>query len=307
MTLANAPFWTQQNFDDQSAIARNYFRDERMVEPLEEYSRHFLAARSTMEDLLELSVDLSNLEDLAPSLLIEASVLEAIRYLTGPPISKDDLETVAEVVVSASSIKRDASQARKAMSTVLLGIDRNRFPWLSEDREPTEAERAASVVATAALIASRKVMTARANEGKNAQEQKAKDALAAVGFREVSTRVVNTLVDAPGRGEFCGESLFGQRKADIVVRLWDDRVMPIECKVSNSATNSVKRLNNDAAVKAKSWIEDFGRTQVVPSAMVAGVFKTNNLVAAQTNGLTIWWSHDLGQLTTWIDRTRPGL
>ena len=25
--------------------------------------------------------------------------------------------------------------------------------------------------------------------------------------------------------------------------------MPIECKVSNSAVNSVKRLNNDAAVK----------------------------------------------------------
>ena len=43
--------------------------------------------------------------------------------------------------------------------------------------------------------------------------------------------------------------------------------MPIECKVSNSATNSIKRLNNDAAVKARIWRGEFGERQVVPSAV----------------------------------------
>ena len=97
-----------------------------------------------------------------------------------------------------------------------------------------------------------------------------------IGFTEVPTRSIPTLVQAPGRGEFCGESQLGERKADIVVRLWDDRVMAIECKVSNSATNSVKRLNNDAAVKARQWVGEFGTAQMVPSAMLAGVFKTRN-------------------------------
>jgi hypothetical protein len=32
--------------------------------------------------------------------------------------------------------------------------------------------------------------------------------------------------------------------------------MPIECKVSNSKANAVKRLNNTAAVKAAVWKPD---------------------------------------------------
>ena len=39
-------------------------------------------------------------------------------------------------------------------------------------------------------------------------------------------------------------------KAGTVVRLRDRRVMPIECKVSNSEVNSFKRVNHEAAGKA---------------------------------------------------------
>ena len=80
--------------------------------------------------------------------------------------------------------------------------------------------------------------------------------------------------------------------------------MPIECKVSNSATNSVKRLNNDAAAKAAAWILHFGRGQTVPCAVVSGVFKTNNLRQAQDAELTIFWSHDLEPLRDFILSTR---
>lgn len=80
--------------------------------------------------------------------------------------------------------------------------------------------------------------------------------------------------------------------------------MPIECKVSNSSTNSVKRLNNDAAVKASSWKVDFGLRQVVPSAVLGGVYKLHNLLDAQSRGLTIFWAHDLTPLTDWITNTK---
>ena len=76
--------------------------------------------------------------------------------------------------------------------------------------------------------------------------------------------------------------------------------MPIECKVSNSATNSVKRLNNDAAAKASAWIDYFGRGQTVPSAVLSGVFKRHNVVQAQAAGLTIFWAHDLQPLGDFI-------
>ncbi len=80
--------------------------------------------------------------------------------------------------------------------------------------------------------------------------------------------------------------------------------MPMECKVSNSYTNSVKRLNNDAAVKAGQWLHDFGAVQTVPAALLAGVFKLENLIQGQTRGLTIFWSHDTDALIRYVERTR---
>jgi hypothetical protein len=92
----------------------------------------------------------------------------------------------------------------------------------------------------------------------------------------------------------------------LIVRLWDGRIMPIECKVSNSAVNSVKRLNNDAAAKAETWIWDFGRRQTVPVAVLSGVYDLRNLRDAQDRGLSLFWAHDLGALTAWIEKTRNG-
>jgi hypothetical protein len=81
--------------------------------------------------------------------------------------------------------------------------------------------------------------------------------------------------------------------------------MAIECKVSNSATNSVKRLNNDAAVKAEYWLKMFGTSQVVPTAVLSGVFKVLNLEQAQERGLALCWSHDLDKLGEFIRSTKP--
>ena len=44
--------------------------------------------------------------------------------------------------------------AKRVLEIVLLGLDRNRFPWVGEDREPSEYERQAAAMSSAALIAS---------------------------------------------------------------------------------------------------------------------------------------------------------
>lgn len=87
-------------------------------------------------------------------------------------------------------------------------------------------------------------------------------------------------------------------------RLQDQRDLALECKVSNSATNSVRRLNNDAAAKAAGWLDDYGSKQVMPAAVLAGVFKLHNLVDAQSRGLTLFWEHDLAKLIGWINAMR---
>lgn len=299
-----APRWTEDELEAGREAALQHFREERMQEPLEAYLEAFDAYRTKVEELLELTVDLSHLTDAAVDVLTDSGLLEAFRYLAGPPISADDLKVLAEATLTPTKLRQDPEMARRVVDTVLLGLDRNRFPWVAEDREPTEAERGAAALASAALMASRRVMTDRANLSKTEQEDAVKDRLRAAGLVEVPPRVIATLDDAPQRGEFCGESLFAGRKADIVVRLWDGRAMPTECKVSNSYLNSVKRLNNDAAVKADRWLHDFGSVQTVPAAVLAGVFKLHNLVDAQTRGLILFWAHDLGPMIEFIEATR---
>ncbi len=99
--------------------------------------------------------------------------------------------------------------------------------------------------------------------------------------------------------------MFGSRKADFIIGLPDFRKMALECKVSNSATNSIKRLNNDAAVEATVWRTDFGSVTVVTAAVLGGVYKLKNLVEAQNRGLTLFWVHDLAAMIDWIHCTDP--
>jgi hypothetical protein len=278
------PRWDDAELENDRRKAITIFRQERMLEPLDAYLEAFEGTHAAIETLLEATVDLTRLTDNAVDMLTDPALLEAVRYLSGPPISADDVRTLAEASLAPSRLEQDAEMARRVVEVVLLGLDRRRFPWLAENREPTEAEREAAALASAALMASRHVMTARAHESKATQEREVAERLVGIGFREVPRRTISTLGDAPEPGEFCGESLFGSRKADLVIRLWDGRAMPVECKVSNSSTNSVKRLNNDAQVKAGIWLKEFGhgrssRPQSCPASSSATTLSRLNAKA----------------------------
>lgn len=306
MSLQQPPQWSSEQFDEQRDAAIELFREQRMLEDLGRYSDEYEDARQAVAALLELTVDLTLLRDtaVAVSLVADEAFLRALRYLAGPPISEDDLKTLADTnSLNPIRVRDEPWRATEVVETVLLGLDSHRFPWVSDDRDPTEAERQGAIIATAALIAQRRTMTTRAHESKNLQEEAVGAALVRAGLRQVSTRDIPTFSQAPKPGEFCHESSVGGRKADLVARLWDGRLMPIECKVSNSSTNSVKRLNNDAAVKAGTWIEQFGSAQTVPAAVLSGVYKSHNLVDAQRHGLIIFWAHDLGHLVRFIETT----
>ncbi len=229
-----------------------------------------------------------------------------LRYLAGPPISADDLAVLAEVAsIAPGTLRKDPEAARRVLATIVQALDTTRFPWIAEGRSPTAQEKATAIATSAALITAQRVSTDRRNEGKDAQERMVKAYLAEMDFKAVPARPINTLDDAPLRGEFCGESMVGSRKADVPVRLFDGRLMPIECKVSNSELNSVKRINNDAAIKANIWRREFGTKQVVPVAVLSGVFKVANLVQAQEAGLTLFWAHDLAPMKSFIEATKP--
>jgi hypothetical protein len=305
MAFSPAPAWTSEQLDLDRLVAITVFREERMKEPLEKYLESIDHFVGVVEELLEMTIDLTEVFERSEDILTDADLLYALRYIPGPMISEADLKTLTDDASLAPSVLRNNPESQEVIvGTVLLGLDRRRFPWVSEEREPTEAERAAAVIATAALIATQRVRTDRANESAAEQQNAVADALRAAGFTEIPRRTVKMLKDAPDAGEFCRSGMFGSRDADLLVGLWDGRTMPLECKVSNSSTNSVKRLNNDAAVKARVWIEEYGQTQTVPAAVVSGVFKLHNLEDAQQKGLTLFWAHKLGAMLEWIESTR---
>lgn len=302
--MIEAPIWTAHELEQERLHSIEVFRKQRIEEPLEEYLEAFDEYQGYIEELLESTVDLSDLDSRLIDIVIDPNLLEALRYLAGPPISEDDLKTVAEAVLTPTKLKSDQTMAKAIVKVILNALDRRRFPWVIEAREPTEAERGAAVLASAALMATQRFGTQRRTVEKRRQEEEVQQALTNAGLTKVPPRKVGVLANAPRPGEFCGESMLGKRKADIIVGLWDGRIMPIECKVSNSATNSVKRLNNDAAAKAEAWRVDFGATQVIPSAVLSGVYKLHNLEDAQKRGLRLFWAHDIGRLIEWIAKTK---
>jgi XamI restriction endonuclease len=304
--MTRPPVWTAEELQRDRLIATEAFRKERMLEPLEQYLEAFDEFHSVVEDLLETTVDLTRLDATALEVLCDERLALAFRYLAGPMVSADDLRTLADAVLSPQRLRKDPKMVARIVDVIRTGLDQRRFVWMHEERAAEEHERAAAVLATASLIAHSRTSTGRRNEGKANQERAVAARLTAAGLVLAPRRDIHTLRQSPEPGQFCLESKLGTRKADLIATVWDGRVVPIECKVSNSATNSVKRLNNDAAVKAGSWREDFGATQVVPVAVLSGVYKLHNLVDAQSRGLALIWSHKLDALVKWMLSTRPG-
>ena len=296
--------WTTAELASDVEEAKAVFRDKRFREPHEVYSRFLTTFLPVFADIIDLLPSLAR-DRLDPATLSnivrEDNELTALRYLTAPPISEDDLKTLAETTLSSAILRTDLERARRVRDVIFKILDSHRFPWISENRKPTEHERMQAIVASAVLVAAQKVVTSRRSDARNEQEEAVKTLLRHIGFTEVNARDIPIIDLAPNPLEFCSESKLGGTRADIVVRLHDYRLMPIECKVSNSAVNSFKRINHEAVGKARSWITGFGNRHVVPLAVIGGVFNVANLEEAQDEGLAIIWSHRLEDLAVFVE------
>lgn len=298
--------WTSEQLIADAEKSMAEFREDRMSEG-DVWVKHYRQSRSKFEALFDKLSDL-NLAALTDENLAEVQrkgLGEALRYLAGPPFSADDLKVIADVKsLSNKAFKENPEMLRKVFEVIARVLDPCRFPWVSSGSEPTEQQRETALLASSVLLAAQRMATARRNEAKDRQESKVKSYLRSLGFQEVKSKTITALAKGPQEMQFCGECKLGVRKADVVARLHDGRILPIECKVSNSAVNSVKRINNDAAAKAEYWRDAFGKTQVIPTAVLSGVFNVTNLEQVQNRGLTLIWSHNLNKLGALIESTR---
>lgn len=304
-----APHWTGNQIVRDAEIAREDFRRRRMGEPLQKYLEAFARLEKASARIIGgLGALLAT--PVNQTLLAEAvrdrDLLTALRYIGAPPISADDLETLSGDTLTATRIREDKTFAAAVRDVLATVLDPKRFPWIEGGRKPSVAERRAAILASTVLASSQEVQTRRRSDEKQVVEGLVKGVLIGLDFVERTPprggiqrlRAANV----PRPGEFMPGCTLGSNNADFVIGLWDDRLLVIEAKGSNSAINSRKRLNMEAVQKARAWAE-FGR-DVVSAAAIRGVFNPVEVKRAQETPLVIFWAHRMGDLKKLITATK---
>ena len=297
--LVVPPTWADDELEYQRRAAIARFVDERKASANEPYRLAFLDRVPFVEWYFEVTNDLVDLAS-APESASPEGVL-AGRYLAAPIISADDLNTLTSSTVGHRK-RVPAELANRATEVILAFADQIRFPWLFESprRQPTATERRRAIMWTAGLLAARDVSTGRRGESAKRQERAVADLLIEAEFIQVGPRTI-TLVGDLEPGTFCREAPVIGQKCDIPVRLRDGRLLLIECKVSNSGTNSVKRLVREVGGKAPDWRDNLGKAQCFTAAVLAGVYTMKSLKTARDEkGVLIFWEHDLEPLRSFV-------
>ena len=303
--------WGVEELSVDAAAAVAEFRARRLGEPL---ARYLLAFDANRDGNAEMIARLNEVlgEHGADSAFVKSlwsteSGRTAFRYLGAPPISEDDLETLAEAKLSPASARSPTGKGQSLIAVMRAILDPRRFPWVAGQRAPTQAELQAAVLATTSLMASQRVQTLRRGDEKSMVEGAVKGLLVGMGWSPAPSRpargIQNLLNDSPPENTFLTQVNLGSDNADVVVRLRDGRLLAIECKGSNSEINSRKRLNKEAVQNARAWLARFG-AQVVPAVALQGVFKDRYLVEAQDTPMLIFWSHRLDDLKQFVEATR---
>lgn len=285
------------------------FRAERLDAPRDLYLQFAGAASVVLAEVIPKLPDvLGGAEDIEvlADIIGDADQRKCLLYTAAPPISEDDLKTIADTTLSRGRMLGDADAARRVIDVLRQILDPDRFPWVEEGREPAAPEFERAIDITSALIATQKVQTLRRNEGKDAQEQAVKDLMTARGFQEVPRREIRSLSQAPAPGTFMGETNVCGHRADVVVRLPDGRLCLIECKVSNSEVNSFKRIVNDTGGKSPIWYQQLGAANTIVAAVLSGVFSVDNLEFVQAHkGVSLFWAHRLDDLGAVVGQIGP--
>ena len=81
----------------------------------------------------------------AEILVAQPELVEAARYLVGPPLSQDNLDNLAGAHTNRKAL--DQELAQRVAQVIGDSLDPWRYPWLAANRAATACEREGSVPA----------------------------------------------------------------------------------------------------------------------------------------------------------------
>jgi hypothetical protein len=89
-------------------------------------------------------------------------------------------------------------------------------------------------------------------------------------------------------------------EVDIACGISGDLILAMECKVTNDATNSIKRTD-DVLKKHNAWRPAWGVRFIETAAMLQGVISYKSVEKLLANDVHVFWSHDLQGFGEWLD------
>ena len=232
----------------------------------------------------------------------------AFRHLLAPPKSQDQFKLLCSAW-SKSTEKTGKGLSEEVAIDVATAIERRLdvsiTPWRAAKRPPSAAERSLVVERVISSIAPKATDTAKRNRLSNAQEQ----AVVKLLLTNKWTQLPSTEIDHRGvvpERHFMHKTRFATattsaQEVDIACGLRGSIVAAMECKVTNDATNSVKRIN-DVLKKAAAWKIHYG-TFVKTAALLQGVIKPSDVQRLTDEGIQVFWSHDLNLFLDWVEKS----
>ena len=327
MTIPNttsAPkTWTDEELATEAQKALEEFVDRRLAEPGGKYLGHVTARRGAIVRLFKAlaGVDPSDPDPkTVRAVLLDEELFDALRYVTGPPVSEDDLGVL--VTRNIKGINKTALKESDELPVSVLKLicklaDPFRFPWIAAGRTPTRRDLQTAIQTTMIMHAAQSLQTERRGYGKTV-EHALEARLMQLGFIKVSgQKLEKGSTPTPGLPRFpakaritqpshhptyphfYGECTVYGRKVDLFIALATGRMIALEAKDSSSGLNSTKRLLNDTAAKAKQYTDEAGKN-IISVALLSGVFKLSDLQTAQNRGLYLVWAHDIDGFIDWI-------
>jgi hypothetical protein len=300
--------YTRGEMEDTATKSAQLFKDARERDEQKWAGFYDKAFRESMEKvgyILEQSDALTKLEEVAAD-LFGGDYLETLRYMDRPTVSNDDFINLTPGGTSSKTKLADEDAAREAMEFIIRNLNDNLFPWYAKKSQPSDADLLAAKRSIAALMADQKTKTKKRGQSSKKQESLVREGLVReAGYEIVPGHDIKVAGNAPGEGEvFATETSINDVKADVVLGLHDGRFMALECKVSNSTVNSYKRLNHEASDKVKKWSAMFGSSVFVGGAVLQGIYSVGNLMEAQEDGTSIFWSMDLKPLIDFVKQAK---
>lgn len=293
---------TEENRKNAEYARKLYVEGADSVGEATDWAVSLAQIRSKVEAALTASQDL---RDFRSALETDGRHMLIFRHLLAPPKSQDQFKLLCDAWSKGSekSGRPQRHEAVRAVSEILAQwMDRKIAPWLAANREPSEVEREILVERVVSFIAPKLTETQKRNRLSAEQESAVVELLKSLGWQQLPSVTIDTRAAVPPK-HFMNKTRFATatttaQEVDIACGFAASYVAAMECKVTNDATNSVKRVN-DVLKKAAAWKAHWG-SFVETAALLQGVIKPDDVQRLTDEGVKVFWSHDLDPFIAWV-------